>query len=314
MTFTYAVSHDDEAVRRLAINRGHSPEFGEESRTGRPQVIGLIHQENDRTALLFVRFTGHRNPSDNGLVAYLVEGDSSLSAAQEAGKIFLSIRDGFDYHNRLRVSPLRLTSSWYPYLTEEEWDALREKGEAAGLTPEHWYEIFLAFDQAESLSRLSEFYAPPTHHVERLVEVVSDRRVLEYFSSQPEAILCATPRQFEELVAELLDQLGYRNIQLCSGGRDGGVDITAYLEHAVGIERIVVQCKRYTPPKKVSEPVVKQLLTDTNLRHAARGLVVTTSVLTKPARLLVEGVRHRLSYIEGDELIKRLKEFRPPSA
>jgi hypothetical protein len=39
---------------------------------------------------------------------------------------------------------------------------------------------------------------------------------------------------------------------------------------------------------------------------------VTTSRLTVPARLLVESVRHRLSHIEGDELVRRLTQFRPP--
>ena len=89
------------------------------------------------------------------------------------------------------------------------------------------------------------------------------------------------------------------------------MDITAYIEHAVAVERVIVQCKRYSLPNKVGEPTIKQILTDVDLRKAARGLIVTTSTLTAPARLLVESFRHRLSHIEGAELQERLIQFRP---
>lgn len=310
MASKYAVSYDDEAVARLLKARGYSPDFGEDELTERPQVLGIVHAEGEVDAFLFLRFAGHAKPADNGLMAYLVRAESPLDAVREAGQIFLSIKDGFDYHKRLPLSPLRLTSSWYPYLSEDEWKTLADRGEVAGLTCSHWFEVFLAFGDSESLSRLAGFYPRPADRTERLVEVVTDGRILEYFASRPADILNVAPRQFEQLVAELLKRLGYKDVRLCAPGRDGGVDITAYLEHPIAVERVIVQCKQYSPPHKVGEPIIKQLLADVDIKRASRGLIVTTSRLTVPARLLVESVRHRLSHIEGDELVRRLIQFR----
>jgi hypothetical protein len=312
MESKYAVSYDDEAVARLLKTRGYSPEFGEDQLTGRSQVLGIVHPEGEAEAFLFLRFAGHAKPADNGLTAYLVRAESSQDAVHEAGQIYLSIKDGFEYHKRLPLSPLHLASSWYPYLSEDEWKALEDRREVAGLTCSHWFEVFLAFGDSESLSRLAGFYPRPGGSTERLVTVVTDSRILEYFASRPADILSVTPREFEQLVAELLESLGYKDVRLCAPGRDGGVDVTAYFEHPIAIERVIVQCKRYSPPQKVGEPIIKQLLTDVDLKQASRGLIVTTSRLTLPARLLVESVRHRLSHIEGDELVRRLIQFRPP--
>jgi restriction endonuclease Mrr len=197
-----------------------------------------------------------------------------------------------------------------PRLSGYEWDLLEYRGHVCGLPREHWYEVFLSHDDTDSLARLAEFYVPPSDHTEQLIELVTDARVLDYFSSRPDDILDASPRQFEILFAEMLDRLGYKDIQLGIGNKDGGVDITAYIEHAFAVERVIVQCKRFTPPHKVGEPYIKQLLTDVDLRSAARGLIVTTTTLTKPAHLLVESFRHRLTHIEGDELRKLLIQFR----
>ncbi len=312
MQTKYAVSYDDEAVARLLKARGYSPDFGEDQLTGRPQVLGIIHPEGAAEAFVFLRFAGHAKSADNGLTAYLVHAESTTVAAREGTQIFLSIKDGFDYHKRLPLSPLRLTSSWYPYLSEDEWKTLEGQGEVAGLSCSHWFEVFLAFGDSDSLSRLAGFYPRPVDCTEPLVEVVTDCRILEYLASRPSDMLSVTPREFEQLVAQLLEKLGYKDVRLCEPGRDGGVDITAYLEHPIAVERVIVQCKRYSPPRKVGEPIIKQLLADVDLKRASRGLIVTTSRLSLPARTLVESVRHRLSHIEGDELVRRLIQFRPP--
>lgn len=312
MAIKLSVSHDNDVVALLLKERLIDPNFGEQPEKGmpRPMVFAVLHREGEADTFLFLRFDGHKNDADNGLSAYLIEGDSPVHAVEEATKIYLSIKDGMGYHKTLRPSALRPTSSWYPRLSQFEWRVLEERGEVAGLTSAHWYEVFLSFNDAASLERLAEFYKRPPGDTERLVEIVTDGHVLDYFTTNPDDILAATPRQFEQLIAELLGRLGYSGVELSPEGRDGGVDITAYVEHPIGIERVIVQCKRYGPSKKVSEPTIKQLLTDVDIRHAARGLIVTTSTLTAPARLLVESFRHRLSHIEGHELRERIIRFR----
>jgi hypothetical protein len=312
MAIKLSVSHADDVVTRLLRERLIDTQFGEgrEGMPSRPMVFGVVHHEGEADIYLFLRFAGHKNSADNGLSAYRIQGNSREDAVEEATKIYLSIKDDMGYHKSLRPSPLRPTSSWYPHLSQYEWDLLEDRGEVAGLSSAHWYEVFLSLNDALSLERLSQFYKRPSSETERLIEIVTDSRIIDYFASNPDDLLKATPRQFEELIAELLGRLGYTAIDLSPEGRDGGVDITAYIEHPFGIERVIVQCKRYTPPRKIGEPIIKQLLTDVDIQRAARGLIVTTSMLTAPARLLVESFRHRLSHIEGNELRERLTSLR----
>jgi hypothetical protein len=208
-----------------------------------------------------------------------------------------------------------------PHLSGYEWDLLEERGYVAGLPQAGWYEVFLAYDDIAGLARLSEFYHPPPTQVQKLISadestiaavsprLVTDRRLLDYLVKDPAAMYSLTPRQFELFIAELLETLGYFDVRVGSGSKDGGVDVTAMIRHEFGIERMIVQCKHYRRTLKVGETTVKQLMTDVELHQAARGLIVTTSTLTRPARLLVESYRYLLSSFDGGELETLLTKF-----
>jgi restriction system protein len=117
------------------------------------------------------------------------------------------------------------------------------------------------------------------------------------------------PREFEAFTAQLLVKLGYVDVELGKGSKDGGVDVTAVLQHSLGVERIIVQCKQFAIENKVGEPTVKQLLAEVGLRDAARGLLITTSSFTSGARTLIAAHRYRLSSIDGNDLISILRRF-----
>jgi hypothetical protein len=169
-----SVSYEDDVVLTLLRARHCPPDFGEHGDEGRPKVFGLIHPESDTDVFLFLRFAGHKNSADNGLAAYLIQAESITEAAEEAQKIYTSIKEGLDYHSQLPLSAIHLTSSWYPHLSQYERGLLEASGEFAGLTCAHWYEVFLAFNDTDSLERLAQFYHRPSDHIERLVDVVTD--------------------------------------------------------------------------------------------------------------------------------------------
>jgi HJR/Mrr/RecB family endonuclease len=73
-----------------------------------------------------------------------------------------------------------------------------------------------------------------------------------------------------------------------------------------GVE-VIVQCKRHSLDHKVGRPIMKQLLTDTDVHKAARGLIVTRSYLTRGAHMLVDAYRHKLGSLDFDELTRLLK-------
>lgn len=131
--------------------------------------------------------------------------------------------------------------------------------------------------------------------------VIVDPRVLQFFDTQPERMLRLSPWQFQEFVAQVLEELGYHAV-LGPRGRDGGVDIIADRDTPVGPEVVLVQCKRNAAHKKVGEPVVKQLAMDVTDRGVTRGLIVTTSTFTSVALKYIEQKRHTLSGADYQKL------------
>lgn len=131
--------------------------------------------------------------------------------------------------------------------------------------------------------------------------LIADPRLIRYLYEHPEEIFSLSPRQFEELVAGLLENMGY-GVRLGPKGADGGVDVFAERDLDTGPELVLVQCKQYSPHKKVSEPVVKLLDADISNRRASRGLVVTTSTFTKPALSYISERQYRLGGVDEGKL------------
>jgi pyrimidine deaminase RibD-like protein len=202
-------------------------------------------------------------------------------------------------------------------ISAREWELLESNGFLAGRSQQEWYEYFLTIDDLRSLNRLRSFYHPPEAPISVAGEVtggasdivvVTDVRILKSVAADANRLLTLTPREFEVFTAELLERLGYSNVVIGQGSKDGGVDVTAYISHALGAERVIVQCKRHALEHKVGEPIIKQLLADVGLHHAARGLIATTSYLTRGARVLVEQEQHRLSALDHDTIRQLLRE------
>ena len=131
--------------------------------------------------------------------------------------------------------------------------------------------------------------------------VVCDPRILQFLDQHPETLRDLTPRDFESLIAGILDRFGY-SVELGPAGADGGVDVHATKSSATGLEYLVVQCKRFAATRKVSAPVVKQLWADVLHRGATRGLAVTTSWFTKDALKYVSLHKYQLEAADFDRV------------
>lgn|GEM_PF-5898622 len=142
-----------------------------------------------------------------------------------------------------------------------------------------------------------------------LIEVPVNTRIIDFFAQNPDYLHLMPPREFERLIAEALKSFGYL-VRLGPLGRDGGVDIYAEKELALGTELVLVQCKRYDPKRKVSEPVIKQLYADVADRQATRGLVVTSSYFTSTALKYMEIHKYRLGGADRDRLLGWLESLR----
>jgi hypothetical protein len=117
---------------------------------------------------------------------------------------------------------------------------------------------------------------------------------LDYF-------LALTPREFEEMVADLVVPLGYTDVRVVGGANDRGVDVLCRDRHG---RRVAIQCKRYQPANEVTGSQVQTFMGGMVAHGAERGIIVTTSTFTAPARDLARDLGIRL--IDGAELSRML--------
>jgi|ERR1017187_9669777 hypothetical protein len=122
----------------------------------------------------------------------------------------------------------------------------------------------------------------------RRAEVIEVRGQFEQLlqeSTRLEALLQLSPRDFEVFVAELWRRFGY-DVELTMRTRDNGRDIVAVRKAETDI-RIIVECKRYVPPKKVSVEIVRALYGVKAHEGASKAILATTSSFTWPAQDLL---------------------------
>ncbi len=119
-------------------------------------------------------------------------------------------------------------------------------------------------------------------------------------------ILSNSPAFFEQLIVDLLVAMGYGGshkdaaAQLGRSG-DGGVDGIVN-EDRLGLDRIYVQAKRYAPGNAVGRPDVNGFVGSLVGLGAIKGVFVTTSTFSQPARDYVRHLAQRIILIDGQEL------------
>lgn len=119
-------------------------------------------------------------------------------------------------------------------------------------------------------------------------------------------VLANSPAFFEQLIVDLLVAMGYGGshkdaaAQLGRSG-DGGVDGIVN-EDRLGLDRIYVQAKRYAPGNPVGSPDVNGFVGSLVGFGATKGVFVTTSTFSQPARNFVKPLAQRVVLIDGQEL------------
>lgn len=74
---------------------------------------------------------------------------------------------------------------------------------------------------------------------------ILNSQLLDRLTAKPDAVRELTPRQFEELSADLLERLGYE-VELTAATRDGGKDLLAVRKDELGSFLFYVECKLST--------------------------------------------------------------------
>lgn len=122
-----------------------------------------------------------------------------------------------------------------------------------------------------------------------------------------EALLAMPPFSFEELVGEVLRNLGFENITVTSKSGDGGIDVTGELVVAGAIKNSVcVQVKRWR--NNVQRASISELRG--SLRPHQTGLFITTSDFSKPSiEEANDPYKAPISLINGKEFVDILCDY-----
>jgi hypothetical protein len=128
-----------------------------------------------------------------------------------------------------------------------------------------------------------------------ITDVVSvGDELLHILKRDPSFFHQLTPRQFEEVVGELLTRQGY-SVELTPFAKDGGLDIFVARKDPVGKFLYLVECKKYSPGHPVGVEVVRDLYGVVEQARATAGILATTSVFTSPAREWQRSIENRMA-------------------
>lgn len=130
----------------------------------------------------------------------------------------------------------------------------------------------------------------PPEHLDRIVRAENiPFRLIHAILHDPRHMHNLTPRQFEEFIAEVVENLGFSNIILTPPSGDGGRDVIASNEINGIPMTFFFECKKYAEGNKVQLDTLRSLL-GTVAHHATEanmGVLVTTSTFTKGCKDLI---------------------------
>lgn len=113
------------------------------------------------------------------------------------------------------------------------------------------------------------------------------------------------PLKFENLVKQLLEEMGYENVEVTSPSGDGGVDVIGDMEVGITKIREVVQAKRHA--RTIQRKDLDALRGSLHRFEAVRGTIISTSNFSRGTKQAAfdKGVAP-ITLIDGKELVNLL--------
>lgn len=126
-------------------------------------------------------------------------------------------------------------------------------------------------------------------------------------------VLELSPVFFERLVVELLVKMGYGGsfedaASVTQYSRDDGVD-GVIKEDKLGFDTIYIQAKRYDRKNIVGSKDVRDFIGALNIKHASKGVFITTSTFSDNAKKSVNAIESKIVLIDGQQLCRYMIEY-----
>lgn len=138
--------------------------------------------------------------------------------------------------------------------------------------------------------------------------ITGSAELIRQLQRQPRAIYDLPPRAFEELLADILSDLGWE-VHLTQTTRDGGKDILAYMNTELGRLLCLVEAKRYSEHRKVGVDVVRTLYGTLCDHKANSGVLITTSSFSKDAMEFRQRHKYQLALRDYADVTRWIQNF-----
>jgi hypothetical protein len=142
--------------------------------------------------------------------------------------------------------------------------------------------------------------------------VMANEAILHQLKKQPQAIFELSSRKFEEVLAEILTDMGWE-VELTSATRDGGKDILAYQKTELGKLLCLVEAKRYREDRKVGVDLVRSLYGTLCDYQASSAMMVTTSSFSADAQAFQQKHQYQLALRDYVDLARWIQGYKTAS-
>jgi restriction system protein len=138
--------------------------------------------------------------------------------------------------------------------------------------------------------------------------ITDNERIIRGLKSRPEDLYSLSPRQFEEVIADLLQDMDYE-VTLTQQTRDGGKDILAAKKTELGDILCLVDAKRYSKSHKIGVSMVRTLLGTLADYQATSAMLATTSSYSRDAHAMQEKHKYKLSLKDFADVVSWIQRF-----
>jgi restriction system protein len=143
--------------------------------------------------------------------------------------------------------------------------------------------------------------------------VTANDQLIEKLRRKPDDLFKISPRQFEEVIADILTDMGME-VELTPATRDGGKDILAYMSTDIGKFLCLVEAKRYSRKRPVDVSLVRALFGTLVDHEATSGMLVTTSGFGPDAKSFQERHKYQLSLRDYTDVVEWLMKYKTGSS
>ena len=134
---------------------------------------------------------------------------------------------------------------------------------------------------------IKEIFSPDREGDEENSAIITlspvNEHVLKYLSENPQAFYQLTDTDFEIVMAEIYNKLGYE-VKRTQATRDSGKDIMIRKPEILGDFIYYVECKKYAPKRHIGVGIVRNLIGTINTDRVNGGILATTSYFSRDAR------------------------------